>query len=290
MKADNFNLQTYLQRIGFDGVPHDDLQTLTALMRRQLFSVPFENLDVQAGKAISMAPEAIVEKIVERGRGGYCYEVNGLFAMALEALGVDYQFVACRPMTYPVLRPRTHMALAVELEGESWLCDLGFGSYGIRAPLRLADSGTEVRQGSDTFLLERPNEREYVLKARVDGEWANQYGFDLWPQQWIDFVPANYLNCTHPEALFVQKLVVVLHAPDGRSILVGNQFKRVRGGEVETRTIPDEEIGGLLRNAFGLSVDDEGLFVGISKTPSFVVPAPAGTQSNQSTGSPPARG
>jgi N-hydroxyarylamine O-acetyltransferase len=176
--------------------------------------------------------------------------------MALEALGIPYQFVACRPMTYPVVRPRTHMALVVLLEGEPWLCDLGFGSYGIRAPLCLADAGTEVRQDSDTFLLERQNEHEYVLKARIDGEWANQYGFDLCPQQWIDFIPANHLNSTLPEALFMQKLVVVLHASDGCSILVGNQFKRVRGTEIETRTIPDREIGGLLRNAFGLSVDD----------------------------------
>jgi N-hydroxyarylamine O-acetyltransferase len=102
-------------------------------MRRQLFNVPFENLDVQAGKGVSMVPEMIVEKVIGRGRGGYCYEVNGLFAMALRALGIDYHLVACRPMTYPVVRPRTHMALVVQLEDEPWLCDLGFGSYGIRA-------------------------------------------------------------------------------------------------------------------------------------------------------------
>ncbi len=255
MIADNFRLQAYFKRIGFQGEPGNTLATVTELMRRQIFSVPFENLDVQAGKGVSMVPEAIVEKIIERGRGGYCYEVNGLFAMALRALGIDYQFVACRPMTYPVLRPRTHMAVVVQLEGEPWLCDLGFGSYGIRAPLRLAAAGTEVRQDYDTFFLERPNERDYVLKAKVDGEWSNQYGFDLWPQQWIDFVPANHLNATHPEALFVQKLVVVLHAPDGRRILFGNQFKQVRGTEVTTRTVPDEEVGEVLRNAFGLSVD-----------------------------------
>lgn len=256
MIADNFSLKAYFKRIGFRGEPHNSLATVTDLMRRQVFTVPFENLDVQAGKGVSMVPEAIVEKIIGRGRGGYCYEVNGLFAMGLQALGIDYQFVACRPMTYPVMRPRTHMALVVQLKGEPWLCDLGFGSYGIRAPLRLADAGTEIRQDNDAFLLERPNEREYVLKARVDGEWANQYGFDLWPQQWIDFVPANHLNSTHPEALFVQKLVVVLHAPEGRSILFGNQFKQVRGTEVETRTVPDGEIGEVLRDAFGLSVDD----------------------------------
>jgi N-hydroxyarylamine O-acetyltransferase len=77
-------------------------------MRYQLFSVPFENLDVQQGKVISLVPEEIYRKIVERNRGGYCYEVNGLFAMALNALGIPYQFFAARPMTYPVRRPKPY--------------------------------------------------------------------------------------------------------------------------------------------------------------------------------------
>ncbi|MBS4099426.1 MAG: arylamine N-acetyltransferase [Sulfuricella sp.] len=251
MKAENFNLPDYFARIGYDGDARADLATAEALMRCQLFSVPFENLDVQAGKVVSLVPEEIVAKIVGQRRGGYCYEVNGLFAMALEALGVPYRMVAARPMFYPMRRPRTHMALVAELDGTHWLIDLGFGSYGIRAPLRLDHHG-EVAQDHDTYRLSRPNEREYLLQARVDGEWANQYAFDLSYQEWIDFMPANYLNSTHPDAIFVQKLLVVLHNPEGRAILLGNRLKTVTRGVAETREIGKDELPQVLREAFGL--------------------------------------
>ena len=153
MKAQNFDLQSYFSRIGFQGAASADFATLKRMMRCQLFSVPFENLDVQQGKVVSLVPEEIYGKIVDRKRGGYCYEVNGLFAMALDALGIPYQFVAARPMTYPVRRPKTHMAIVATIEGEQWLCDLGFGSYGIREPVNLNWLDREIRQDFDTFKL-----------------------------------------------------------------------------------------------------------------------------------------
>lgn len=168
MKAENFDLPRYLERIAYRNDVRADLASVAGIMRQHLFNVPFENLDVQAGRAISLVPEDIVEKIVHRRRGGYCYEVNGLFAMALAALGVDYRFVGCRPMTYHARRPRTHMAILAMLDGEEWLCDVGFGSYGLRAPIRFAGRG-EVAQDDDVFELLPGGEGEYVLRARVEG-------------------------------------------------------------------------------------------------------------------------
>ncbi len=253
MEADNFIFQKYLNRIGFAGDAKADLATVTEMMRRQLFSVPFENLDVQAGKVVSLVPEEIVEKIVGRGRGGYCYEVNGIFAMGLQALGIPYRFVAARPMFYPVRRPKTHMAIVLKLDGEDWLCDLGFGSYGIRAPMGLNSLDVEVKQDFDTFMLSRAGEREYLLQALVEGEWTKQYAFDLSPQEWIDFMPANYLNSTHPEAIFVQKLLVVLHHEEGRSILLGDTLKTVRRGKVEKHFLKPGDRDEVLRRNFNLA-------------------------------------
>ena len=136
MTAANFELSRYLQRIGFTATPQPDIATLTSLMRHQLYSIPFENLDVQAGKIVSLIPEEIVEKLIGRGRGGYCYELNGLFCMALTAIGFEYTMLAARPrFNYTIRRPRTHMVLKVEAEGRSFLCDLGFGGYGLREPM-----------------------------------------------------------------------------------------------------------------------------------------------------------
>lgn len=252
MKAENFVLQEYFDRINFIGDANADIATLVEMMRCQLFSVPFENLDVQAGKIVSLVPEEIVDKIIGRKRGGYCFEVNGLFAMALEALGIPYQFVAARPMMYPVRKPKTHMAIIVNADGEEWLCDLGFGSYGIRAPIRLNFLDAEIKQDFDTFMLSKANEREYLLQALVEGKWADQYAFDLSPQEWIDFAPANYLSSTHPDAIFVQKLVVVLHNPKGRASLSGDMLKTVTEGRIEKQSIRLEEIEVILNSRFGL--------------------------------------
>ena len=253
MNAENFTLQRFFQRIGYRGDARADAATLAEMMRCQLFTVPFENLDVQAGKVVSLVPEEIVEKIIDRKRGGYCYEVNGLFSMALQALGIPFRFIAARPMFYPARRPKTHMAIIATIEGEDWLCDLGFGSYGIRAPMRLGLLDVEVPQDADTFMLSRAENGEYLLQARSGGKWLNQYGFDLSPQEWIDFEPANYLNSTHPGAIFVQKTLVVLHNEFGRDILIGRNLKTVMNGKVEERVLDQEEFTGVMRSRFGLA-------------------------------------
>lgn len=254
MKAENFDLPRYLARIAYAGDARADLASVRGIMRQHLRTVPFENLDVQAGKVISLVPEDIVEKIVHRRRGGYCYEVNGLFAMALEALGVDYRFVGCRPMTYHARRPRTHMAMLARLDGEEWLCDVGFGSYGPRAPIRLGGTGA-VEQDDDVFELLPQGEGEYVLRARVDGDWANQYSFDLAHHEWVDFMPANWLNSTHPETLFTRHRVVMRQTPEGRVILFDNRLKTIAHGTTTTRHVADDELPALLAETFGLTAE-----------------------------------
>jgi N-hydroxyarylamine O-acetyltransferase len=118
--------------------------------------------------------------------------------------------------------------------------------------MRLDLLDVQVKQDSDTFMLTLSDSQEYVLKAMVDGEWVNQYAFDLSRHEWIDFVPANYLNSTHPDAVFVQKLLIVLHDQAGRKILFGDTLKIVKNGQTEQRTIfPGDRISMLSRE-FGL--------------------------------------
>lgn len=253
MNAENFTLQRYFDRIGFTQEARADIRTIAAMMQCQLYTVPFENLDVQSGKGVTLDPERIASKILEQGRGGYCYEVNGLFAMALEALGISYQFVAARPMFYPARRPKTHMAIVARVDNERWLCDLGFGSYGIRAPMRLDLAGVVVLQGCDTFRIMHSEGSEYVLQALVDGAWTSQYAFDLSEQEWIDFIPANHFNSTHPDTVFVQKLLVIRQNPAGRKILFGDTLTSIAYGQRTSRQIDPAECPGLLSEHFGLS-------------------------------------
>jgi N-hydroxyarylamine O-acetyltransferase len=248
----SFDLQRYLSRIGLGGAPQGNIQGVTDMMRAQLRHVPFENLDVQARLGVSLDPEQMVEKILGRGRGGYCYEVNGIFSMALQALGMRYQWVAARPMFYPVRRPRTHMAVIVFLDDGPYLCDLGFGSWGPTLPLSLNAVGQTICDGHDRFKLTRSDADGYVLHAWVNGAWVSQYGFDLSPQEWIDFEPMNHLNATHPEAIFVKQILVIQHTSEGRKILTDRRFKQYVGAQVSERLLSEREVADCLRQEFRL--------------------------------------
>ncbi len=255
-----FDLSAYLDRIShpkIDKTARVDIQLLTSLMRQQLFTVAFENIEVQRGHIVSMDAETIYKKIVHEQRGGYCYEVNGLFAQALENLGIAYQFVAARPLFYPMLRPKTHMALVVRLGDAQYLCDLGFGSYGIRAPIALSVTDVPIEQDFDQFMLScEPNiadpYAEYILHARVGGVWVKQYAFNLSPQLWVDFTPANYVNSTHPEAIFVQKLLLIKHSLTGRTILLGNHLKTITATGTTEQEIADADLVACVQSQFNL--------------------------------------
>ena len=249
MTASNFSLSDYLSRINYNGQTRPDLSTLTALMSAQLQSVPFENTEVQAGRIPSLIPEEITTKIIMNGRGGYCYEVNGLFAMALTAIGFEWYFAGARPMFYPSRRPKTHMVVIVTIEGKEYLCDTGFGGYGIREPLEVVDGNITVQNG-DTFRFELLN-GEYVLYSLVNGEWAPQYGFALVPQEWIEFSLANYFNATHPDTIFTQKKLAVMQTPNGRKILVDDTLKVIENGVIKEESI---EYSQALSEYYNLSV------------------------------------
>lgn len=252
MQASNFLLSDYLQRIQCNTTPSCDAEGLRQLMRAQLHSVPFENLDVQAGKIVSLVPEEIVDKIVYRQRGGYCYEVNGVFAMALTALGFEYEIIGARPMFYPHRRPKSHMVLLVKIGSEYWLCDTGFGSFGLRAPIGLHQLGQIILQDDETFRLDKNERGEYVVKALVKGEWANQFGFDHYAMELIDFSLPNYYNSTHPDAVFVKQYLVMQQHASGRTLLSGNVLKKLSGDQELVSEVAPEQLDAVLWREFAL--------------------------------------
>jgi N-hydroxyarylamine O-acetyltransferase len=248
MKATNFNLTDYLSRIGYNGAVSNDLTTLTQLVQKQLRSIPFENTEVQSGRIPSLIPDDIYTKIITNRRGGYCYEINGIFAMALTALQFEWYFAGARPMTYSVRRPKTHMVVIVRVDGRNYLCDTGFGGYALRAPMVIEEG--EVIQDGDRFRLEFID-GEYVLSSLVQDEWQRQYGFALQPQEWIEFSLANYFNATSPDTIFTQKKLAIMQTPNGRKILVDNELKLIEDGKLKKL---DVEYADALKEHFGLEV------------------------------------
>jgi len=247
MTSSNFSLPDYLNRINYRGQTFADLTTLTALMSHQLQCVPFENTTVHAGNIPSLIPEDIYSKIVIDRRGGYCYEVNGLFAMALTAIGFEWYFAGARPMFYPTRRPKTHMVVVVVIDGQNYLCDTGFGGYGLREPIPI-EHKQHANQNGDHFSLELRN-GEYVLTSLVNDEWVPQYGFALLPQEWIEFSLANYFNATSPDTIFTQKRLAVMQTATGRKILMDNSLKIIENG---TTTISEVDYTSAAQEYFGL--------------------------------------
>jgi N-hydroxyarylamine O-acetyltransferase len=255
IEASTFNLEQYLNRIKFSGKIELNIEGITKLMRSQLFSVPFENIDVQAGKVISLNGDDIVNQIVNLKRGGYCYQINGLFSLALQEIGIPHYYVAARPLVNPGQNPKTHLGIIATIENEAYLIDLGFGGNSIRKPLKLSEIGTEIQHDSDTFTLIKTEDNDYLLQILMGTEWSNLYSFDLTPQRWIDFKPANHYNYSHPDSVFTQNLIVVLQNPLGKKILFKNALKSVTNGTSEIVSFEDAQLENILASEFDLKLD-----------------------------------
>ena len=149
-------------------------------------------------------------------------------------------------MFYPTRSPKTHMVIIAELDGVSYLCDAGFGGYGLREPFEIGENAHAVQNG-DEFKIELID-GEYVLSSLVAGEWMRQYGFALAPQEWIEFSLANYFNATHPDTIFTQKKLAIMQTPNGRKILLDNELKIIENGvmtkhEVNYKNTAEEHFG-----------------------------------------------
>lgn len=243
----------YLHRIGYDGRLEPTLATLRALHLAQLQTVPFENLDIGLGRPISLEPPAMFRKIVERHRGGYCYELNGLFALLLRDLGFSVDMlsagVAHRGGGYS---PEfDHMTLRVSME-EPWLADVGFGELFLE-PIRLDSDGIQ-EEGDRSFRIDRSGQHRVLSMRRSDEGWEPQYRFTATPHRLEDFEDRNRWQQTSPESHFTQNTICSRVTHEGRITLSGSRLIVTRGGVREERALTDTERTAILRDTFGIDL------------------------------------
>jgi N-hydroxyarylamine O-acetyltransferase len=185
------DVEAYLRRIGFQGDLAPDEDTLRRLHRAHLLAVPFENLDICDHRPLTLDEGGLVRKIVERRRGGFCYELNGLLAALLRAVGFQVTLLGAHVVRGQDIAtldlgsgPFTdHLILLVELE-ERWLADVGFGSSPVE-PLRLDTAGVQV-QGATAYRIS-PHAGVRLLSQREEDVWQPQYVFSLQPRVMEDF-------------------------------------------------------------------------------------------------------
>ena len=244
------DIAAYLHRIAYRGAPDATLDTLRGLHHAHLLTAPFENLDIPLGRPIVLDEARLFDKIVTRRRGGFCYELNGLFAALLRELGFDVQLLAAR-----VTRadgswgiPFDHLTLRVNLD-EPWLADVGFGDS-FREPLRLAERAEQTQAFGQFRIADEGADR--VLRKVADGTWTPQYLFALQPQRLADFADGCHYHQTSPDSPFTRRRVCTRATPDGRITLSdmkliitsnGTKHERILSGEDERRAVLKEYFG-----------------------------------------------
>lgn len=253
-RPDEATIAAYLRRIGFDGNPKPDLDTLKHLHRQHLHSISYDALDIQLGRPVSLDPREAFTKLVQGRRGGWCYEMNGLFAWMLEGVGFKVMRMAGTVMRGPeeTNGRGDHLVLLIDL-GRPYFADVGFGE-GPQEPFPLVP-GSFDQQGS-TYLVEM-----------LDGGWwrlSNQTLDDAPP---FDFrtLPANFeqLEMTNhhlqndPESPFVLNAIVARGIPDGFEILRGRVLTTVRAPTTEKRLLSTaSEYVDVLRDQFGIDLPE----------------------------------
>ena len=234
-------LDLYFDRIRYGKSPKPDLQTLRDLHLLHLKHIPYENIDVFCHRGVKLDAEALSRKILSRDRGGYCFEQNGLFFMALTELGFRCHANLARVhRNRPSPGGRTHHVNLVELEGRTWLCDVGFGGSGFREPLPL-QAGVETEQLGEIYRLHESDEHGFYLQRKMEEEWQPLYTFKIDRALPIDMEMGNFYTSKSADHVFLDAIIGTRLTARGRVTLSDHTFKLfdLIEGTVERETVTD---------------------------------------------------
>jgi len=264
------NAAEYLERLAAPRPAAADEAALRSLHRAHLHAVPFENLDIHLGRRIRLEPEALFQKLVRERRGGFCYELNGLFGWLLEALGFSVTRLSARVYSSAgALGPEyDHLALRVDLPGgRPFLCDVGFGE-GFLEPLPLRAG--EHAQGDRAYRLGLEGEDWLYEYRRAGSErWERQYRFTLQPRRTEEFLEMCGWHQTSPESPFTRRRLCTLATAGGRVTLSEGKLIETTGADRKTTPVDGPEAeAAALRERFGVRLPPGAAWVSPVSPPS----------------------
>ncbi len=248
-------IDAYLDRIAYSGPMRKDIATLTALHRAHLRAIPYENLDVQFGRPVTLELSAIFDTLVTRRRAGWCYEMNGLFGWALAELG----FKVTRSAGAVMRQARgdeaigNHLVLKVELEEAIFLADVGFGD-GPLDPIFIA-SGPFISSGFE-FAVSRLDDGWWRLHNHKSGGAAS-FDFNMKPADEALLAERCFWLQSSPESPCVQNAVLQHHSADGLWMMRGRVLRKVTPAAQKDYLIESAaEYVGVLAEVFGLRLPE----------------------------------
>lgn len=251
------NLNAYFERIGFAGSIAPTLATLELIHALHPATIPFENLNPLLGLPVKLDLASIEKKLLSEKRGGYCYEHNLLLMAVLRELDFPVRGLAARVVWFDptaVERPPTHMLLAVDIGGATYIADTGFGGLTLTAPLRLK-ADAEQPTPHETFRLVG-GEPDWTLEARIDDDWKPLYVFDTVERELESYEATNLVLSTDPASRFRTELRAAL-SPSGRRLALRNTrfTTHIAGEPSESRLLTSvAEIREVLSDTFGIAL------------------------------------
>ncbi len=246
-----FNQSTYLQRIQYTGSLAPTLDVLQNLQRAHLFQVPFENLDVYLKRPIELGIDPFYTKIVQDNRGGFCYELNGLFFELLRSLGFEAAMVSCRVFDdkkgYGA--EFDHLAILVKIGESRYLTDVGFGDFTMK-PLHFVLEETQ-KDPNGIFVFDTYEKDYFRINKKTNDVWRPEYIFQDKTRALTEFAGMCHYHQHHPESHFTGKRLISKPLENGRITLTGNILKRTSGDKVEETPINnEEEFNNILLDSF----------------------------------------
>lgn len=245
----------YLRYIGIDKAREPDLEFLRELHAKHLLKVPFENLDIRFGVPIRIDEGAFIDKILQRRRGGFCYELNGAFAWLLEQLGFKVSRLSARVKRFTGgFGPEfDHLTLRVHLDDDH-LADVGFGTSSLYP---VPFSGSPVENTIKPYRIQRKDDGDYTYQSFEDGQWKDEYLFSLTDHRLEAFAGMCSYHQESPESPFVRGVLMCTKAvPAGRIWIRGDKFiETTAAGETE-REIDIPERDRLLQEHFAIELTD----------------------------------
>ncbi|MGG1071505.1 arylamine N-acetyltransferase [Priestia megaterium] len=243
------NINYYFSRFLAKKPDSPTYQSLAALQNKHMLHVPFENLDVLSQTPIIIDLERIFQKVIVNLRGGFCYELNGLFGWLLKESGYEVSYISAT-----VKKPDgtwtiegSHATNLVTIENQPYIVDVGFGDS-VRKPMPL--NGEVVRDVSGSYRMTNVAEHMYDLQRWEDDVWKTLYRVSTLPKKLTDFTPMCEFNQTSADSPFVHKRLVTIATPTGRITLSGETLTVTDGEKKTKRNVSEEETPGILQNHF----------------------------------------
>jgi N-hydroxyarylamine O-acetyltransferase len=259
MNDTDIDLDAYRRRIGFDGPVTPTLATLTELIARHASALPFENIEVLAGRVPALDTAALQRKLVRHRRGGYCFEQNNFFLACLQQAGFAVRRLEARiraGVPADVVTGRTHLVLRIALDGEDWMADVGCGGLAPLAPLRLASRSAQSA-GSGVYRFVEGH-GDLLLQASLEGQWSDCYRIGPVEPHPIDCEIGNWFVATHPKSMLRQNLLVARAWEGGRMTLFNRKLslhRRETQAPQERTLNTRSEFADVLADGFGLEID-----------------------------------